>query len=76
MGEKIMDNSIIKDLLGDEILENQIINASSSEESQLIMLIVIRNNLNTIRDTLFSIKGWITFFGILAIIQIVISLFF
>jgi hypothetical protein len=49
--------------------------AESQEERELIMLAVIRNNLNTIRDHLETIKGWMTFIGILIVIGIVVSLF-
>jgi hypothetical protein len=70
-----MDMTVIRDLLDDESLCDSIEKANSPEESQLMFLILIRNNLNTIRDTLKSIQGWVTFFGIVAVIGMVLSLF-
>jgi len=64
-----MKYDILDDLMGSETFSDYIKNAESEEERELIVLTVIRNNLNTIRDSVNTIKGWVSFFGIMSIIS-------
>jgi len=59
---------VIKELVDDEKLTEVIKGAETEGEKQLIVLLLIRNNLK-------SIKGWVSFFGVLLIIQIVAAFF-
>jgi len=56
-------------LVNDDEVRNEIKNAETMDEAQLIMLTLIRNNLKTI-------KNWITFFAVIAIISAIINLVF
>ncbi|MFA7408237.1 MAG: hypothetical protein WCY93_10535 [Anaerolineaceae bacterium] len=58
----------LKELIDDEGLFKAISEAETDTEKQLIMLALIRNNTK-------SIKAWVTLFGILCLIGIVLSLF-
>jgi type IV secretory pathway component VirB8 len=69
MGDVTMDNDYIDFLLDDEKLSEELAKAETIEEKQLIALLWIRNNLK-------SIKAWVTFFGVLAIISIIVTILF
>ena len=70
-----MKYDILDGQIDNETISADLKAADSDEERMLIMMAVLRNNLNTIRDHLESIKGWVTFMGVLIIIGIVLSLF-
>jgi hypothetical protein len=71
-----MNMQVIRELIDSESLSGKIENAETFEEQQLIMLVVIRNNLNFLRDDLKTIKNWVMFFGIVSILSVVLTIVF
>lgn len=71
-----MKYDILDQQLDSEQISSDLKNAESVEERELIMLAVIRNNLNTIRDHVETIKGWITFMGVLVLIGLILTIIF
>ena len=64
-----MDMEYIDYLLDNEKISDEMSKAETLEEKQLIALLLIRNNLS-------KIKGWVTFFGVIAIISLVVNILF
>ena len=60
-----MDMELVKDLLDNDLLAKKFEEAGSTEEMQLIALLLIRNNVQTI-------KGWVVFFGVTSILAVIV----
>ena len=71
----MLNPELISALLEEKDLGRMVNEAGAVEEKQLLMLILIRNNLNFIREDLKTIKSWVIFFGIVTVIGAILSIF-
>ena len=74
-GQDMLNPELISDLLEDNGLAKMVNEAETIDEKQLLMLIIMRNNLNFIRDDLKTIKAWVIFFGVVTVIGAILSIF-
>ena len=66
---------LVRECLDNEDIAKEFEGLQSVEEMQLIALILIRNNFQSMRSDVQTIKRWVTFFGIVAVIGLVFSFF-
>lgn len=71
-----MDINLIRELVDNENIVKDFEKAETDSEKQLIALLLIRNNLQMIKSEVESISGWMKFFGIIAILGLILSIFF
>jgi len=71
-----MDINLIRELVDNENIVQDFEKAETDSEKQLIALLLIRNNLQMIKSEVESISGWMKFFGIIAILGLILSIFF
>ena len=71
-----MDMDFIQRLVHNNEYSEKIQRAETDSERELIVLLLIRNNLNDIRKYLISIQSWVMFFGLLTTIGMIFGFIF
>ena len=71
-----MNMNLIRELIDNEEIARDFEKTETQEEMQLIALLLVRNNLQMIRKDVESIHNWMKFFGIMAILSIVLAIIF
>jgi len=68
--------NLVRELLDNEQIAKDFENVQSTEEMQVISLLLLRNNLQMIRNDVKEIAGWVKLFGVVFVIGLVLSLIF
>ena len=71
-----MNMNLIRELIDNEEIARDFEKTETQVEMQLIALLLVRNNLQMIRKDVESIHNWMKFFGIMAILSIVLAISF
>jgi len=68
--------NLVRELLDNEQIAKDFENVQSTEEMQVISLLLLRNNLQIIRNDVKEIAGWVKLFGAVFVIGLMLSLIF
>jgi hypothetical protein len=68
--------NLIRELLDNEQIAKDFENVQSTQEMQVISLLLLRNNLQMIRNDVKEIAGWVKLFGLVFVIGLMLSLIF
>lgn len=71
-----MNMNLIRELLDNEQIAKDFENVQSTQEMQVISLLLLRNNLQMIRNDVKEIAGWVKLFGLVFVIGLMLSLIF
>lgn len=71
-----MNMNLVRELLDNEQIAKDFENVQSTEEMQVISLLLLRNNLQIIRNDVKEIAGWVKLFGAVFVIGLMLSLIF